>query len=219
MRFGNFLFPDCRDPARDGAVYRRDLAGSVAVGRAWGRCDLARRASFRRHLRLCGPDQLRPARWRPRPGTAKSGSQSCRRRCIIRSVLPSNWRSSTTSRKGDSSSVSVAGRPTTFTIIRGSASTITRRRSAWRRPSRSWFRRGPGEGSPPRQVLDPRCPDVRPRPYTKPHPVIIRAASRRGFAARTGPAGPALPDECAVDGSHRRRVELYRTGDARRRIW
>ena len=26
MKFGDFLFPDCRDPADDGRVIRRDLA-------------------------------------------------------------------------------------------------------------------------------------------------------------------------------------------------
>ena len=60
MKWG-FLFPDCRGPQPDGISHRRDLTYRCARSDALGvDAEGARRASFRRGLRLVDPISFDP---------------------------------------------------------------------------------------------------------------------------------------------------------------
>jgi hypothetical protein len=95
MKFGNFLFPDCRDPERDGIVIDETireawLSDALGVDVIW----LAEHQ--RRDYCLCRPDQLcRALAPRARSRQLRSPSD----RTIIPSALLNNWRSSTILRR------------------------------------------------------------------------------------------------------------------------
>src|SRR5215831_20646191 len=62
----------------------------------------------------------------------------------------------------------------------------------------------------PRQVLEAGCAVLRPRPYTKPHPFIIRAASTEASMIELARRGrPFLMNVQSMTVT-RRRIELYR---------
>ena len=100
MKFGNFLFPDSRDPERDGIVIDETLreawlSDELGVDMIWlaehhfdGICAYADPIAFAGALADLDPAQ---------PGSAL---RCCRWRCITRSAWPSNWRCSTTSPRG-----------------------------------------------------------------------------------------------------------------------
>ena len=178
MKFGNFLFPDSRDPERDGAVIDETIARGGAVRRARHRCRLARRASFRRHLRLCRPDQLSPARWRSRCKRAALGF------AVLQTSLHHPIRLAEQIAVLDNLTkgrlIVGLGRGSSYNIydyqgfgidhheaqarLDEAEDIIVRAwtEAAFRHDGRFW-------------QLD--VPILRPRPYTKPHPPLIRGSS------------------------------------------
>ena len=89
MRFGNFLFPDCRDPARDGAVIDETLAEArlsdeLGIDVIW----LAEH-HFDGICAYVDPISFAAA---PRRAAARSALPSSRPRCITQSASPSSWR-------------------------------------------------------------------------------------------------------------------------------
>ena len=89
MKFSNFLFPGCRAPERDGIVIDETLR------EAWLSDELELDVIWLAEHHFDGicayVDPITSqARWRPRRGTARSASPSCRPRCTTRSASPNS---------------------------------------------------------------------------------------------------------------------------------
>ena len=146
MKFGNFLFPDCRNSARDGVVIDDTLreawlSDELGVDVIWlaehhfdGICAYVDPISFAGAL-------------------ATSARRSKIGFAVVQTALHHPIRLAEqlavldNITKGRLSSVWAAARHTTSTITRASGSTIMRRRSAWRRRRRSSLPHGPAKRS------------------------------------------------------------------------
>jgi alkanesulfonate monooxygenase SsuD/methylene tetrahydromethanopterin reductase-like flavin-dependent oxidoreductase (luciferase family) len=146
MKFGNFLFPDCRDPARDGVVIDETLqeawlSDELGVDVIWlaehhfdGICAYVDPVSFASAL----------ATFTRRSKIGFAVVQMALHHPIRLAEQLAILDNITKGRL-----IVGLGRGSSYNIYdtRASASTITRRRSAWRRRRRSWSPHGPAKRS------------------------------------------------------------------------
>ena len=209
MKFGTFLFPDSRDPARrrpviDETVREAGLADRLGVDIVWlaehhfdGISVYADPMVCRRAGRFgdTGGSRLRGDADRaasPHPAGRADGAA----RPLMKGRL-----------------IVGLGRGSSYNIYDYQGFGIDHHEAQARLDEaeaillRAWTRRA-FEHHGRFWQLD--VPMLRPRPYTRPHPPVIRGRLGRRVDARAGPPGQAVHDERAVDRRPRRRVGLYR---------